>query len=144
PVQVLKVPGFFDKTTWKVAGKDVTLDALEKTVIKQVAKADPRTHMVLVCGAKGCPVLENKAYLGTEIDKRLDAATKKYLKSPAGAVLSDGAVQLSQIFEWYSADFGGAKGVIDFVKKHLGDDAKRLGDAPKVSYISYDWNLNKP
>ncbi|MBI2376561.1 MAG: DUF547 domain-containing protein, partial [Deltaproteobacteria bacterium] len=47
PVQVLKVPGFFDKTTWKVAGKDVTLDALEKTVIKQVAKADPRTHMVL-------------------------------------------------------------------------------------------------
>ncbi|MBI4815272.1 MAG: DUF547 domain-containing protein [Deltaproteobacteria bacterium] len=144
PVQVLKVPGFFDKTTWKVAGKDLTLDALEKTVIKNVAKADPRTHMVLVCGAKGCPVLENKPYSGSDSDKRMDAATKRYVKSAAGARVSDGAVQLSEIFKWYEADFGGAKGVVDFVKKHLGEDAKKLGDAPKVSFLTYDWDLNKP
>ena len=48
------------------------------------------------------------------------------------------------IFKWYEGDFGGAKGVVDFVKKHLpADQAKKLGDDPKVEYIDYNWTLNQ-
>jgi hypothetical protein len=78
------------------------------------------------------------------MNQRMDQATRRYLTSPHGAVVSEGNVKLSMIFKWYEADFGGAKGVVDFVKKHLpADQAKKLGDNPKVEFIDYNWTLNQ-
>jgi hypothetical protein len=105
---------------------------------------DPRTHFVLVCGAVGCPILEPAVFVGSDMNQRMEQATRRYLASPHGAVVSDGNVKLSMIFKWYEGDFGGAKGVVDFVKKHLpADQAKKLGDDPKVEYIDYNWTLNQ-
>lgn len=143
PRSVLDVEGFFKEAKFKVAGQDVTLDQLEKEVLNPFAK-DPRTHFVLVCGAVGCPILESTPYEGSDVDARMDAATRRYLASPTGAVVKDGALELSQIFNWYKADFGGDAGVTAFVKKHLPEElAKKAGDAPKVSYIDYNWTLNQ-
>lgn len=143
PRSVLDVKGFFKEAKYKVAGQDVTLDQLEKEVLNPFAK-DPRTHFVLVCGAIGCPILESTPYEGSDVNARMDAATRRYVTSPAGAVVEDGALKLSQIFNWYKADFGGDAGVVAFVKKHLPEaQATKAGDAPKVSYIDYNWTLNQ-
>jgi hypothetical protein len=143
PRSVLDVKGFFDTKKHVVAGKTVTLDELEKKILNPLAK-DPRTHMVLVCGAVGCPILEPKPYQGTALSTRMDAATRRYLASRHGAVVQDGQVALSRIFDWYKADFGGEAGALAFVRRHLKDaDAKRLGAEPKVSYLEYNWTLNQ-
>jgi hypothetical protein len=54
---------------------------------------------------------------------------------------------ISSIFDWYRPDFGGTSGVIDFIKNYIVDDDKReFLDKTKgvdISYLYYDWNLNK-
>ncbi len=143
PRSVLDVKGFFNAQTHTVAGKTVTLDALEKKHLNPFAK-DPRTHFVLVCAAVGCPILESRPFTGTDVDKRLDAATRRYLTSPAGAEAAPGRLRLSKIFDWYKADFGGPDGVLAFVRRHLPKaKAEALGDAPKVEFIDYNWTLNQ-
>jgi hypothetical protein len=143
PRSVLDVKGFFNEQKHTVAGQQVTLDELEKKVLNPFAQ-DPRTHFVLVCAAVGCPILESRSFAGSDMDQRMDEATRRYLSSPFGAQVGDGALKLSMIFQWYEADFGGAAGVLAFVKKHLPpEQAKRLGDAPKIEPIDYNWTLNQ-
>ena len=143
PRSVLDVKGFFDKHTHVVAGKKVTLDHLEKKLLNPYAK-DPRTHMVLVCAAVGCPLIDEAPYLGSDVDARFDRATRRYLASPTGAVVSQGRLKLSKIFDWYKEDFGGTQGVLQFVRKHLAPEAAaKLGPNPTVSFVDYNWTLNQ-
>jgi hypothetical protein len=144
PRSVLDVKGFFDTKTYPVAGKKVTLNQLEKEVIIPLAKPDPRPHMALVCAAVGCPILFDTPYSGASLDARLDAAARRYFASPRGAKAGTGTLQLSKIFDWYKADFGGDAGVIAFAKKYLSaEDAKKIGAEPKISYLDYNWTLNQ-
>ncbi|NJK89646.1 MAG: DUF547 domain-containing protein [Myxococcales bacterium] len=83
PDSVLKVEGFFAGRTHRVAGQEVTLDALEKKVLNPLAK-DPRTHFVLVCAALGCPPLDDVPYAGRPLESRLARATRTYLASLEG------------------------------------------------------------
>ena len=143
PRSVLDVKGFFNEQKHEVAGQRLTLDELEKKVLNPFAK-DPRTHFILVCAAVGCPILEPEPFAGSDVEQRMDRATRRYLASPTGAQVSDGALKLSMIFKWYEADFGGAQGVLAFVKKHLpADQVKKLGEQPKVEFIDYNWTLNQ-
>ena len=99
--------------------------------------------MVLVCGALGCPILEKRPYSNSNMEDRLEAASRRYLASPAGARVEPGKLRLSKIFEWYAADFGGQKGVVEFARQYLpATDAKKLGPSPAVSHFEYDWRLN--
>jgi hypothetical protein len=143
PRSVLDSKDFFSAVEWSFAGKIVSLDELEKKRLNPIAK-DPRTHFVLVCGAVGCPILEDKPYAGTPLETRLDVATRRYLSSPAGAVVESGAVKLSKIFDWYAPDFGGEAGALAFVKKHLPPESlEKLGASPKIAYLDYNWTLNQ-
>jgi len=139
PRSVLDVKGFFDSGPEKIAGQMLTLDALEKKVVAPLAS--PGHHFILVCGAVGCPKLEKKSFSAdpSGVHKRMDAAAKAYLSTPRGAVVAKDSVQLSKIFEWYAADFGGAAGVLKFVKQHV-----QIADGSKVSSLEYDWTLNQP
>lgn len=143
PRSVLDVKGFFNEETHTVAGRKVTLDALEKKVLNPYAK-DPRTHFVLVCGAVGCPVLESKPFFGSNVAQRMERATKRYLRSPHGSMVSGKQLLLSKIFDWYAGDFGGADGVKAFVVPRLSDEAKsQVGESPSVGFIDYNWTLNQ-
>jgi DNA-binding Lrp family transcriptional regulator len=143
PRSVLDVKGFFNEKKHTVAGRTVTLDELEKKILNPLAQ-DPRTHMVLVCAAVGCPVIENVPYQGSDLSARMDAAARRYLASRHGAVVKPEDLALSRIFDWYKADFGGDAGVLEFARRYLPADAKaKLGASPKVSYLEYNWTLNQ-
>ena len=143
PKSVLDVKGFFDNKDHLVAGKKVSLNQLEKEILNPYAK-DARTHMVLVCAAIGCPILENKPYTGSNINERFDAASRRYLASKSGARVSAGNLQLSHIFKWYEGDFGGPDGRLQFAKKYLPKGLfEKAGKNAKVSFFEYDWRLNK-
>ena len=143
PRSVLDVKDFFKERVHRVAGKTVSLDQLEKEILNPYAK-DPRTHFVLVCAAVGCPILESKPYLGDDVDKRMQAATERYLSGPTGARAQSGSVAISKIFDWYAKDFGGADGAKRFILRNLPESARQTaGSDPTIAFLDYNWTLNQ-
>ena len=131
--------GFFDKKKIRVAGKELTLNKLEKENLLSVYK-DARFHFVLVCGANGCPPITNFAYTPDKLEQQLEQQTKKALNDPAFIRTGTDAVELSEIFRWYASDFGKNKEeVIAFINKYRNNPITK---STKLKYYNYDWNLN--
>jgi len=133
--------GFFDKTTYSLAGKKITLNDIEHKLLRSQFN-DARFHFVLVCGAIGCPPLINQAYLPNTLNAQLDAQTKIALNGSFLRVnIKKKRVQASRIMEWYKDDFtmnGGSE--IDFINTYR---TEKLDSKFKLSYFPYDWKINK-
>ncbi len=132
--------GFFDKTTYSLAGKNITLNDIEHTLLRAQFN-DARFHFVLVCGAVGCPPLINDAYLPNTLNKQLEEQTKKAINSSFLKVnTKKKRVEASQIMEWYKADFTmNGETEIDFINKYR---TEKLDNKFKLSYFPYDWTIN--
>ena len=72
----LDIAGFFDKTKYNIAGKNITLNDIENKQLRAKFK-DPRFHFVLVCGAVGCPPLIDEAYKPNILDAQMANQTSK-------------------------------------------------------------------
>ncbi len=79
---VMKVPGFFDKLAFTIAGEKMTLNELETNKLRK-PYSDARIHFALVCAAKGCPRLSREAYSAATLDAQLTAQTKRVLTDPS-------------------------------------------------------------
>jgi hypothetical protein len=134
------IPGLFDKTIYVIAGKKYTLNDIENKLIRAKFN-DARVHFALVCGATGCPPITNFAYLPETIEQQLNKQAKLALNNPNFIKVNSKKVELSQIFEWYKADFT-AKGnnEIEFINQFRDE---KIDAKSKFSYYPYDWNLNK-
>ena len=136
---VLDTPGFFDKKKHKVAGQTTTLNNLEKDKLLKPTK-DARLHFVLVCGAIDCPPIVNFAYTPNKLDAQMEKQTQLALNNSNFIKVSGNKVELSQIFKWYTNDFGGSqKTVIKFINKYRKNI---LNPNAKISYYNYNWQLN--
>jgi len=133
--------GFFDKKTYALGGKNITLNDIEHKLLRGQFN-DARFHFVLVCGAIGCPPLINKAYLPNTLNQQLEAQTKKAINGNFIRVNSKKKrVQVSQIMEWYKGDFTtNGMDEIDFINKYR---INKLEGKYKLSYFPYDWKVNK-
>lgn len=131
---------FFNGIKHTVAGKKLTLDGVEKgTLFKKYP--DARIHFAVVCGAIGCPPIHNKAFTPENLDKLLTERTKYALNDDYFTRASGKKLELSQIFNWYKADFVTKKmGLIDYVNQYRDE---KIADGTKISYYEYDWNLNQ-
>ncbi len=139
---VLDIPGFFDTKKYKVAGKSITLNQLEKDNLLKTYK-DPRFHFVLVCGAVDCPPIANFAYTPDKLEQQLESRTRRALNDPNFIKInkSDNKVGISQIFEWYSSDFGGSKkAVLQYINKYRQE---AVPQNYSIEYYNYDWSLNE-
>jgi len=133
--------GFFDKTTYAVGGKSITLNDIENKLLRGNFPKEARFHFVLVCAGLGCPPIISSAYLPITLEDQLQQQTVKALNNPNFIKVKGKKVQLSQLFEWYKGDFTqGGKSQIDFVNQYRKE---KLDDNSKVSYYPYDWALNK-
>lgn len=133
--------GFFDKKTYSIAGKNVTLNGIEKKLLFAKFK-DPRFHFVLVCGAVGCPSLISQAYLPNTLNSQLEKQTKIALNGKLVKVnAKKKRVQISELFKWYKKDFT-SNGLteIDYINKYR---TEKIADKSKLSYFTYNWSLNK-
>ncbi len=133
--------GFFDKTTYSLGGKNITLNDIEHKFLIGNFK-DARFHFVLVCGAVGCPPLINHAYLPKTLNSQLDKQTKTALNGSFLRVNTKKKhVQASQIMEWYKGDFTmNGESEIDFINTYR---TEKLDSKFKLSYFPYDWKVNK-
>jgi len=133
--------GFFDKTTYNLAGKSITLNDIEHKLLRAQFK-DARFHFVLVCGALGCPPLISEAYMPETLNKQLDAQTKIALNGTFLRVNTKKMrVEASEIMKWYKEDFT-MNGIseIEFINQYR---TQQIPDNYKLSYFTYNWNLNK-
>jgi hypothetical protein len=122
-----------------------SLDDIEHQILRNLG--EPRVHVALVCGAKGCPPLANEAYTATELDNQLTANGQRFFARPESLrVNPDGQIFLSPLLKWYGKDFGPSTADQLRTLRPLlpaSADVEALQHSrAKVKYSDYDWSLN--
>ncbi len=138
---VMKVDGFFNKVNHKIGGKEMTLDFLENKVVRPEFK-DARVHFGLVCGAKGCPPLKNKAFTEKNVQSQLEKNAKAFI--PSATKIDGDKVTTSKLFEWFADDFKTAEGSVEkYLAKYLPKHKELLESGKaKIGFTEYNWALN--
>ncbi len=148
-----------DGSVWKtrkftVAGKQVTLDEIENSIIRPMG--EPRIHAAVNCASIGCPLLLPNAYEEATLDAQLDEAMKQWVSTNAYR-FEGNKLLLNNILIWYKVDFqkdilGGRlpkkhaeyAGIISFLYPHLSPEEKKrlLKGKYQIKIDEYDWSLN--
>ncbi len=137
---------FFYKRKFSVGGVERSLDDIETKSIRQGFR-DPRIHFAINCASFSCPSLSRIAFTAANVQTELDRLTRLFVASPKHVKITPGptpAVRLSSILKWYQGDFGGRNQVCEFLARYRPQDAATFRHpALKVTYIPYDWSLNR-
>lgn len=117
----------------------ISLNDLENNIIRKQFK-EPRIHVALVCGARSCPPLLDRAYRGGDLDKTLAANMEHFINDPARNQIDDQKheLHLSKIFDWYVDDFGGKTNLGAFISPYAHRDVSGW----PITFLDYDWTLN--
>jgi hypothetical protein len=151
PVDSIKDAGSLFESVWKkdvgvVGGKTVTLNDIEHEILRKMG--DPRIHVAIVCASVSCPDLRQEAYTVDKLDAQLDDQFKQFLANKGKGLQVDRSkkrVTLSKIFDWFEEDFEPKGGVLTYISRYAPekDQALLKKEKLKVSYLDYNWDLNK-
>lgn len=137
---VMRAPGFFDRRAHRVAGRSRTLNQLENDVIRSARFAEPRIHFVVNCASAGCPPLPPRALRPGSLEATLERSTRAFVRRTSS--VRGETLRVSQIFEWYAADFERAGGVKAFVARYLDEPTASAAREATLTHVPYDWALN--
>jgi hypothetical protein len=126
-----------------VNGQSLSLDDIEHTIMRGIFK-DHRVHFAVNCASIGCPNLGDTALTGARLDELLDKGGRDFINSPRGVKLANGKLQVSKIFSWFQADFGGSdRSVLEHVRRYAAPELKaQLEGVTRIDDTFYDWRLN--
>jgi hypothetical protein len=118
PNSIRQIPGLFEKHAYRAAGKTVTLDEIEKTILPQFR--DPRLYFALGRGAEGSGRLRSEAYTVERLEEQLRSQTTDFLTRQNHVRIDRLTNQLavSPIISWHEAEFVAAYGSSDAVPKY--------------------------
>ncbi len=156
---IKQIPGAFDKTAWRAAGRAVTLDQIEKTILPDFK--EPRLYLALGRGGVGSGRLRSEAYTADRLDKQLNDIEAEFVNDRHMYRLDRLAntIAVTPIVSWREADFVAAydkasatfaqrspveRAVIAFVMPHLLPSEKELvtQNAFRMTFLEMDWRLN--
>jgi hypothetical protein len=142
-----------------VMGKSITLDTIEHGILRKDFQ-EPRIHAALVCAAMSCPPLRQEPYIGEKLNAQLEDQVHQWLASPHGLKIdrAQNQVAISAIFKWFGEDwqaqystsdqFTGSdkeRAALNFISSYVSSDDQTYlsqGDY-QLSYLDYDWSLNR-
>jgi hypothetical protein len=127
----------FEERLVRLRGKSFSLNHLEHEIIR-VLFDEPRIHVALVCGARSCPPILDRAYTTENLDRLLETSMLRFVRDRFRNQIEADRARLSQIFNWYKDDFGGNAGL----REYLGRYAKRDLARAKIEFLEYSWELN--
>lgn len=140
--------GWFRMGPWRdelitIAGQSISLHDIEHRILRPIWK-NPRIHYALNCASIGCPDLLPTVFQGNSVHEQLKVAARRFINQEKGAVLIDGRLVLSSIFDWYEDDFDDEEGVLEELKVFARDELKRQLENfdGRISY-RYNWKLNE-
>lgn len=159
PNSIRQIPGAFEKLPHMAAGRSVTLDQIENTILAEFK--DPRLFLVLGRGAVGSGRLRSEAFGEKSAERQLAQARQQFAVTPRWAKVDAlaGRVSISPILSWrapafieeYADDsFDLAKrepierAVIGFLRPQLLDAEVEFirKNAFQLTYLPFDWRLN--
>jgi type II secretory pathway pseudopilin PulG len=157
---IRQIPGAFERTAHRLAGKSLTLDQIEQTILPPFN--DPRVYFALGRGAVGSGRLRSEAFTGARLEEQLAEVASECV-SRAQCITIDrttGKVGASSIFSWRSKEFADAYGdkapaaftsrspieraVVAFVMPRLLATEKEFVEQNtfQIAYTPFDWTLN--
>jgi hypothetical protein len=143
-------PGLFSNGPWDakllhIEEEMISLNDIEHRILRPIFK-DNRLHYALNCASIGCPNLQPVAFTTANTEELLEAGSREYINSPRGAQMIKNKLQVSSIYKWFKADFGGSEtGVLRHLQKYMqGSLADTLKTYKKGLRFEYDWDLNQP
>jgi uncharacterized protein DUF547 len=157
---IRQIPGAFEQTRHRAAGRSVTLDEIEKTILPDFK--EPRLYLALGRGAIGSGRLRSEAYAGARLAEQLDAIQREFVSEQTMLRIDRATrrVSVTPIVSWHDAEFiaaydKGASGpwaqrspieraIVAFIAPHLLPLEKELLEKNefKVTYHPFDWRLN--
>lgn len=157
---IRQVPGAFERETHRLAGRTLTLDQVEQTVLP--AFHDPRVFFALGRGAVGGGRLRSEAYAADRLEQQLagDAAECASHAQCVQVDASQDVMKVSSIFSWRRDQFVEAyadkartgfagrspveRAVLAFIDpKMLSAEQDLLKkNTFRMEYIPFDWSLN--
>jgi hypothetical protein len=152
---IRQISGVWDKITFEVTGKDVTLSEIEHKILRKEF-GEPLIHMAMVCAAHGCPALRDEPYTQGQLDEQLDGQSRVFLgdKNKFMFELGNKEVWISPIFDWFGEDFvkhsdekiTKNEAILEFVQEYLDKENeffKHSVNVKRVKFLKYDWTLNE-
>ena len=136
--------GPWDKQLVQIEGKQLSLNDIEHRIVRPIWN-DPRTHFALNCASYSCPNLQKTPYTAKNVDQMLDTSAKQYINNPRGVTINPkNKLIISQIFDWYSSDFGKTPSdIIKFINKYANPQLQQqLINRTAIDSYAYDWSLN--
>jgi Protein of unknown function, DUF547 len=156
---IRQIPGAFERIPHSIAGKQVTLDQIETTVLTELD--DPRVYLALGRGAVGSGRLRSEAFSGKAVDKQLADTKAQFATTPRWSKVDalGGKVSISPILSWRSAAFIKEYAddsfdlpkreplelaVIGFLRPHLlaAEEEFVRKNTFQLTYEPFDWRLN--
>lgn len=156
---IRQIPGAFEKMTHTIAGRRVTLDEIETSILPEFS--DARVFVALGRGAVGSSRLRSEAFSARALDRQLDDARKQFATTPRWVKIDtlNGKVSISPIVSWRSAffakHFAGESlelpqrqeielAVIGFLRPYLLSSEEEFirKNTFQLTYEPFDWRLN--
>jgi hypothetical protein len=160
PHSIRQIPGAFERLQHKAAGRSVTLDQIEQTIL--AGFRDPRVFFAIGRGAIGGGRLRSEAYTPGRLDAQLSEVEAECASRPQCVQIDrdEKKVMANAIFSWRDKDFAAvyASGVHEPFEQRSDSERAVLGFVwPKLlttekdflsknewrmSYQPFDWSLN--
>lgn len=160
PSSIRQIPGAFDTITHRAAGRAVTLDEIEKTILPEFK--EPRLFLALGRGAVGSGRLRSEAYTAARLEAQLDAVRAEFIRDEHMIRLdrSEGTMEVTPIVSWSAEHFIAAyddgpngpmsqrspieRAVVAFVTPHLLPLEREFiqQNQFRMTYRPFDWRLN--
>ena len=157
---IRQIPGAFEQTKHRLAGRTLTLDEVEKTILPEFK--DPRLYLALGRGAVGSGRLRSEAYVSERLASQLDSVRAEFVADQSMLKIDrlTGQVSVTPVISWHEAEFiaaydTGAEGrfakrsaieraVVAFVMPHLLRLERELVEknAFQMVFHQLDWRLN--
>lgn len=157
---IRQIPGAFDRTKWRAAGRAVTLDEIEKTILPPFQ--EPRLYLALGRGAIGSGRLRSEAYTGDRLPKQLDDIQREFVSTREMLDIDRvaGTITVTPIVSWRDQAFIAAyadkaapafgarspieRAVLAFIRPNLLPLEQEFvtGNTFRMMFRDFDWHLN--
>ncbi|HET7695280.1 MAG TPA: DUF547 domain-containing protein [Vicinamibacterales bacterium] len=156
---IRQIPGAFDKTTFRAAGRAVTLDQIEKTILPEFK--EPRLYLALGRGAVGGGRLRSEAYTAARLETQLAELQAEFVANRHLYRFDrlTNEISITPILSWRETEFVAAydkadpifaqrspieRAIIAFITPHLLPMEKEQikQNQFRIVFHEMDWRLN--
>jgi hypothetical protein len=157
---IRQIPGAFERQTFRVAGRSVTLDQIEKEILAPLG--EPRAFLALGRGAVGGGRLRSEAFDPKRIDAQLEQVAAESLarREIIQLDLMNNQIAVTPVFSWRQQEFVDAfekkapavfgqrspieRAVIGLIRPYLkpSEVIDLEKNAFRITFHEFDWRLN--